>query len=327
MKHILTMGLLASTMLSLSMPAVAEPTNGRDDSPRAQRNGGEGQRFRPVERQRGEQSPAREQRAAPAQQSVAPAVRMQSAPASDGWRGQRGAVARPGTPEARANGQPNWQNGRGWSDNRGVGNGGQTTRPTPTAPQVQPRNNGNWQRDARQNDNDRNRNDRDRNWNNNDRARGGQDRNWNNNDRSWSGNDRNRNDRDRNWNNNDRGRDYSAQRRLQDRDRWANQRRWSNDWRNDRRYDWQDYRAQNRSYYRLPSYRSPYGWNYGYSRFSIGIFLNNLLFDQSYWISDPYYYRLPPAYGSMRWVRYYDDALLVDIRDGYVVDVIHGFFW
>jgi hypothetical protein len=29
----------------------------------------------------------------------------------------------------------------------------------------------------------------------------------------------------------------------------------------------------------------------------------------------------------MRWIRYYDDALLVDIRDGYVVDVIHDFFW
>ncbi|MGB3928318.1 MAG: RcnB family protein, partial [Sphingobium sp.] len=47
----------------------------------------------------------------------------------------------------------------------------------------------------------------------------------------------------------------------------------------------------------------------------------------SYWINDPYQYRLPPSYGTLRWVRYYDDALLVDIRDGYVVDVIHDFFW
>jgi len=62
-------------------------------------------------------------------------------------------------------------------------------------------------------------------------------------------------------------------------------------------------------------------------RFSVGIFLNSLLFSDSYWIDDPWSYRLPPAYGTLRWVRYYDDALLVDIRDGYVVDVIHDFFW
>jgi hypothetical protein len=26
-------------------------------------------------------------------------------------------------------------------------------------------------------------------------------------------------------------------------------------------------------------------------------------------------------------VRYYDDVLLIDVRNGYVVDVIHDFFW
>ena len=37
-------------------------------------------------------------------------------------------------------------------------------------------------------------------------------------------------------------------------------------------------------------------------------------------------YRLPPADGPYRWVRYYGDVLLVDVRNGYVVDVIHDFF-
>jgi hypothetical protein len=36
---------------------------------------------------------------------------------------------------------------------------------------------------------------------------------------------------------------------------------------------------------------------------------------------------LPPVYGPYRWVRYWDDALLVDVRSGRVVDVIHNFFW
>ncbi|MCE7798805.1 RcnB family protein [Sphingobium sufflavum] len=115
--------------------------------------------------------------------------------------------------------------------------------------------------------------------------------------------------------------------RLNASDRWRDQQRWSNDWRRDNRYDWSRYRQINRSAYRLPAYRPPSGWAYGYSRFSIGLFLGGPLFSNSYWIDDPYSYRLPPAYGTLRWVRYYDDALLVDIRDGYVVDVIHDFFW
>ena len=41
----------------------------------------------------------------------------------------------------------------------------------------------------------------------------------------------------------------------------------------------------------------------------------------------PYAYRLPEAYGPYRWVRYYNDALLVDIRDGRVVDVVNDIFW
>ena len=32
-------------------------------------------------------------------------------------------------------------------------------------------------------------------------------------------------------------------------------------------------------------------------------------------------------YGPYRWVRYYDDAVLVDIYSGEVVDVINNFFW
>ncbi|MFM9829770.1 MAG: RcnB family protein [Sphingomonas sp.] len=79
--------------------------------------------------------------------------------------------------------------------------------------------------------------------------------------------------------------------------------------------------------FNLPNYYAPYGYNYGYQRFSIGYTLSALLFDRNYWIEDPYYYRLPQAYGSYRWVRYYDDALLVDLRTGYVVDVVYDIFY
>ena len=59
----------------------------------------------------------------------------------------------------------------------------------------------------------------------------------------------------------------------------------------------------------------------------MGVYLDSLFYSNRYWIGDPYYYRLPPAYGPYRWVRYYDDALLVDIYSGEVVDVIYDVFW
>jgi hypothetical protein len=147
----------------------------------------------------------------------------------------------------------------------------------------------------------------------------------------WDGRGRDDRKNDRRWNNDDRrgnwNNNWNNGRRFDDRTRWEGQRRWDNGWRNDRRYDWSSYRSRYGDRYRLGRYYAPRGWSYGYSRFSIGIFLNSLLYSNSYWIDDPYSYRLPPAYGTLRWVRYYDDALLVDIRDGYVVDVIHDFFW
>lgn len=133
-------------------------------------------------------------------------------------------------------------------------------------------------------------------------------------------------DRDRHeWRDNERRHDWRDNNRRND---WrASRYSWNQDWRRDNRYDWRTYRERNRHIYRRSRYYAPYGWNYGYRSFSIGISLWSGLYDRSYWIDDPYYYRLPPAYGSLRWVRYYDDALLVDIRTGYVVDVIHDFFW
>lgn len=115
--------------------------------------------------------------------------------------------------------------------------------------------------------------------------------------------------------------------RRTDSNQWRNNHRWDRDWRRDRRYDWRDYRSQYRDSYRIGRYNAPRGWYHGHQRFSVGIYLNGLLFSSHYWIDDPYRYRLPPAYGPLRWVRYYDDVLLVDIRNGYVVDVIYDFFW
>ncbi len=151
----------------------------------------------------------------------------------------------------------------------------------------------------------------------------GPDRRWEG-GRGWNGD---RGGPDRRWDN-DRRRDdrrWDNAGRRDDR-RWNDDRRWDSSWRGDRRYDWQGYRSANRGLYRLPRYAAPRGYA-GYSRWVPGRRIQPYFYGQSYWISDPYRYRLPPAYGGYRWVRYYDDVALVDVRSGLIADVIYSFFY
>ncbi|MGC1270846.1 MAG: RcnB family protein, partial [Croceibacterium sp.] len=108
--------------------------------------------------------------------------------------------------------------------------------------------------------------------------------------------------------------------------RRGDDRQWNRTWRQDRRYDWNSYRRSNRSTFNLGIYYSPYR-SYSYRRMGIGVVLQSLFYSNRYWINDPWQYRLPEVYGPYRWVRYYDDVLLVDIYSGEVVDVIYDFFW
>ncbi|MFN0047394.1 MAG: RcnB family protein [Sphingorhabdus sp.] len=122
----------------------------------------------------------------------------------------------------------------------------------------------------------------------------------------------------RHWNNDDDDRG----------DRWNHGQnyKWKQAWRNDNRYNWRGHRDRYRNHYNPGRYYSPYR-GHSYRRFGIGINIGSGYYGSRYWISDPSYYRLPPAYGPYRWVRYYDDVLLIDLRSGRVVDAIHDFFW
>ena len=179
-------------------------------------------------------------------------------------------------------------------------------------------NSGQWQNDRRGNwnrDRDRDRNDDWRRNNNNGQwNRGGwgsnSSRNWNRDRNGWRGN---------NWGYNNGWRGNG----------WGNHgwRGWDRDgWRRDRRYDWYGWRNSHRSIFSLGFYSAPWR-DYSYSRFGIGVVIGAPFYDQRYWIADPWAYRLPPAAGPYRWVRYYDDALLVDIYSGEVVDVIYDIFY
>jgi hypothetical protein len=151
----------------------------------------------------------------------------------------------------------------------------------------------------------------------------------------WAGNDQ-RTERNRTYTNRERTTTYrnsGTQSRDGRRDgnrNWRDGnrdgRRWDRNWHNNNRYDWQRYRSTNRNVFHIGRYYSPYR-NYSYRRLSIGFGLDSLFYSNRYWINDPWQYRLPEAYGPYRWVRYYDDALLVDIYSGEVVDVIYDFFW
>jgi len=100
---------------------------------------------------------------------------------------------------------------------------------------------------------------------------------------------------------------------------------WDTSWRSNRSYDWRGYRSRYGSLYDLSPYYDPYG--YRYRNFSIGFNLWPSYYGSQFWLHDPWRYRLPATYGPYRWVRYYDDALLVNIYTGQVVDVERNFFW
>ena len=284
----------------------ALPRQGREDND-FRRGGGDGQRGRtqvaaPPPQAAPAPAPQVVQQAAPQVRAPdQPRVRMGQANQGD-WRGRSAQGTR--TPGADWRGN---RDGRPTIVDRG------RDTPAPVFDRSRDRD-GADNRDWRQRDGNRDGRD--------DNNRDG--RNFSGNNGRWDGDRNGRgNDNDGRWNGRDDRRDGNRYNNAYR----GNTQNWNRDWRRDNRYDWQRYRYSNRNLFRAPRYYTPYGYNYGYQRFSIGVYLGNAFYSDRYWLNDPYDYRLPPAYGPYRWVRYYNDVLLVDTRNGYVVDVIHDFFW
>lgn len=127
----------------------------------------------------------------------------------------------------------------------------------------------------------------------------------------------------RNWQNNDQARGQFEQRERSETGR-AQAINWNRNWQNDQRYDWRHYREHHRSRFHLGIYIDPFGWNY--QPYSIGYRMYSGYFGNQYWI-DPAMYDLPFPPPGTAWVRYWNDAVLVDTYTGTVLDVIPGFFW
>ncbi len=72
------------------------------------------------------------------------------------------------------------------------------------------------------------------------------------------------------------------------------------------------------------TYNRPSGWYY--QRWVFGQILPRIFWAQDYWLTDYWMFGLPvPPYGY-EWVRYGDDALLINIRTGEVLQVVYGLF-
>ncbi len=94
--------------------------------------------------------------------------------------------------------------------------------------------------------------------------------------------------------------------------------------RRESRDDWQDYRRSHPSVYRRGTYAAPRG--YSYRSVAVGARFAPAYYSRNYWISNPATYRLPRASAGLRWVRYGNDVVLVNVRTGRVVQVHSRFF-
>lgn len=85
------------------------------------------------------------------------------------------------------------------------------------------------------------------------------------------------------------------------------------------REDRRDYRQDNRR----TAYVAPVrGWNY--RPINTGYRLQPAFYGQRYFIANPVQYRLPAAQRNQRWIRYGDDLVLVNVRNGRVIQVVRG---
>ncbi len=131
--------------------------------------------------------------------------------------------------------------------------------------------------------------------------------------------------------NDDRRSDRYEQRYDRRDDRRDDRREWRQDSRNgfqDQRY-WRQGRGSQWNWagprYRGQAWAPPRG--VAFRPYRIGRPLNPVFVSQPYWIGNPGFYRLPPAFRGSRWVRYGRDALLIRIGDGVVVQVASGLWF
>lgn len=84
----------------------------------------------------------------------------------------------------------------------------------------------------------------------------------------------------------------------------------------------QEYRSDARDYARAHPWKS----SFKYQRFTAGARIQPAYYGRSYVISDYGRFRWAKPGVNQRWVRHYDDALLINTRTGRVVKVVNNAF-
>jgi hypothetical protein len=80
-----------------------------------------------------------------------------------------------------------------------------------------------------------------------------------------------------------------------------------------------------RFHWRAGFWAGPPGWHY--RRFFFGAFFPIVWCGPAWWINDYWWYELPVPPWGYAWVRNGPDALLINIRTGYIVEVVYGVFY
>lgn len=89
------------------------------------------------------------------------------------------------------------------------------------------------------------------------------------------------------------------------------------------REDWQDYRQRNRNAFRGSKFNAPFR----YRTFNNGATLQRSYYSPRFYVNNYSNYRLPVPGYNQRYVRHYNDVLLVNVRTGRVVRVYRNFYW
>ena len=95
--------------------------------------------------------------------------------------------------------------------------------------------------------------------------------------------------------------------------------------RRETREDWRDYRRSNGAAFRRGAYAGPRG--YRYRPVTTGYRFAPAYYGRNYWINDYNRYRLARPGYNQRYIRYGNDVVLVDIRNGRALNVFGSFFF
>jgi Ni/Co efflux regulator RcnB len=95
--------------------------------------------------------------------------------------------------------------------------------------------------------------------------------------------------------------------------------------RNETNRDWQDYRRTHRSAFNRSAYVAPRG--YRYHPVAVGATLNRAFWGTRYRVNNYSNYRLPYPGHNRTYVRYGNEVLLVNSRNGRVLAVYNNFFY